>query len=32
MSEARQADLIDMIMNMESLPDMRVLPEALRTA
>jgi aconitate decarboxylase len=31
MSEARQADLIDMIMSMESLPDMRVLPEALRT-
>jgi 2-methylcitrate dehydratase PrpD len=29
-SEARQDDLIDMIMNMENLPDMRVLPEALR--
>jgi len=31
MSEAQQADLIDMILNMESLPDMRALPEALRT-
>jgi hypothetical protein len=31
-SEARQADLIDMIMNMERLPDIRVLPETLRTA
>jgi hypothetical protein len=32
MSESRQADLIDIIMNMESVPDMRALPEALRTA
>ena len=32
MSESRQADLIDMIMNMENVPDMRALPEALRTA
>ena len=32
MSEPQQADLIDMILNMESLPDMRALPEALRTA
>jgi aconitate decarboxylase len=31
MSERQQADLIDMIMNMESVPDMRTLPEALRT-
>jgi aconitate decarboxylase len=29
--EVRQSDLIDMIMNMESLPDMRALPEALRS-
>jgi aconitate decarboxylase len=28
--EAQQADLIDMILNMEKLPDMRRLPEALR--
>jgi 2-methylcitrate dehydratase PrpD len=31
MSERQQADLIDMILNMERLPDMRALPEALRT-
>ena len=31
MSETQQADLIDMILNMESFPDMRRLPEALRT-
>jgi aconitate decarboxylase len=31
MSETQQADLIDMILNMEHLPDMRALPEALRT-
>jgi 2-methylcitrate dehydratase PrpD len=30
MSETQQADLIDMILNMESLPDVRRLPEALR--
>jgi aconitate decarboxylase len=30
MSETQQADLIAMILNMESLPDMRRLPEALR--
>jgi aconitate decarboxylase len=30
MSDTQQADLIDMIMNMESVPDMRRLPEALR--
>jgi aconitate decarboxylase len=31
LSDERQADVIDMILNMERLPDMRVLPEALRT-
>ncbi len=31
MSEAQQVDLIDMILNMESVPDMRALPEALGT-
>jgi 2-methylcitrate dehydratase PrpD len=31
MSATQQADLIDMILNMESMPDMRRLPEALRT-
>jgi aconitate decarboxylase len=31
MSEPQQADLIDMILNMEKLSDMRALPEALRT-
>jgi aconitate decarboxylase len=31
MSETQQGNLIDMILNMESLPDMRSLPEALRT-
>ena len=31
LSEQRQADVIDMIMNMEKVPDMRALPEALRT-
>jgi 2-methylcitrate dehydratase PrpD len=30
LSEAQQADLIDMILNMESLPDMARLPETLR--
>ena len=30
MSEARQAGLIDMILDMENMPDMRRLPEALR--
>jgi len=30
-SERQQADLIDMIMNMERLPDMRALPKALQT-
>jgi aconitate decarboxylase len=32
LSEPQQADLIDMILNMEALPDVRALPEALRTA
>ena len=31
LSDQRQADVIDMIMNMEKVPDMRALPEALRT-
>jgi len=31
MSEPRQAEVIDLILNMERLPDMRALPEALRT-
>jgi aconitate decarboxylase len=31
MSATQQANLIDMILNMESMPDMRRLPEALRT-
>jgi 2-methylcitrate dehydratase PrpD len=31
MSEPRQADVIDLILNMERLPDMRALPDALRT-
>jgi hypothetical protein len=31
MSETQQADLIDMILNMENMPDMRRLTEALRT-
>jgi 2-methylcitrate dehydratase PrpD len=30
-SESRQADVIDLILNMERLPDMRALPDALRT-
>ena len=30
LSESRQADLIDMILSMEKLPDLRALPEALR--
>ena len=32
LSDRRQADVIDMILNMEKVPDMRTLPEALRTA